>query len=58
VPVSVGASFPESIMPGTPLPDIAGLARFAEQAGLDGVWGVTGWPPASFPFWTAALASP
>jgi alkanesulfonate monooxygenase SsuD/methylene tetrahydromethanopterin reductase-like flavin-dependent oxidoreductase (luciferase family) len=25
-------------MPGTPLPDIAGLARFAEQAGLDGVW--------------------
>jgi alkanesulfonate monooxygenase SsuD/methylene tetrahydromethanopterin reductase-like flavin-dependent oxidoreductase (luciferase family) len=38
VPVSIGVSFPESIMPGTPLPDIAGLAGFAEQAGLDGVW--------------------
>jgi hypothetical protein len=23
-PISIGASFPESIMPGTPLPDIAG----------------------------------
>ena len=39
VPVSIGVSFPESIMPGTPLPDIAGLAGFAEQAGLDGVLG-------------------
>ena len=38
MPVSIGVSFPESIMPGTPLPDIAGLAGFAEQAGLDGVW--------------------
>lgn len=38
MPVSIGVSFPESIMPGTALPDIAGLARFAEQAGLDGVW--------------------
>jgi alkanesulfonate monooxygenase SsuD/methylene tetrahydromethanopterin reductase-like flavin-dependent oxidoreductase (luciferase family) len=38
VPVSIGVSFPESIMPGTPLPDIAGLAGLAEQAGLDGVW--------------------
>jgi len=38
VPVSIGVSFPESVMPGTPLPDIAGLAGFAEQAGLDGVW--------------------
>jgi alkanesulfonate monooxygenase SsuD/methylene tetrahydromethanopterin reductase-like flavin-dependent oxidoreductase (luciferase family) len=38
VPISIGVSFPESIMPGTPLPDIAGLARLAEQAGLDGVW--------------------
>jgi alkanesulfonate monooxygenase SsuD/methylene tetrahydromethanopterin reductase-like flavin-dependent oxidoreductase (luciferase family) len=38
VPVSIGVSFPESILPGTPLPDIAGLARLAEQAGLDGVW--------------------
>jgi alkanesulfonate monooxygenase SsuD/methylene tetrahydromethanopterin reductase-like flavin-dependent oxidoreductase (luciferase family) len=35
---SIGVSFPESILPGTPLPDIAGLARLAEQAGLDGVW--------------------
>jgi alkanesulfonate monooxygenase SsuD/methylene tetrahydromethanopterin reductase-like flavin-dependent oxidoreductase (luciferase family) len=38
VPVSIGVSFPESIMPGAPLPDIAGLARLAEQVGLDGVW--------------------
>jgi alkanesulfonate monooxygenase SsuD/methylene tetrahydromethanopterin reductase-like flavin-dependent oxidoreductase (luciferase family) len=38
VPVSVGVSFPESIVPGAALPDIAGLARLAEQAGLDGVW--------------------
>jgi len=38
VPVSIGVSFPESIVPGAPLPDIAGLAGLAEQAGLDGVW--------------------
>ncbi len=38
MPISIGVSFPESIMPGTPLPDIAGLAGLAEQAGLDGVW--------------------
>jgi alkanesulfonate monooxygenase SsuD/methylene tetrahydromethanopterin reductase-like flavin-dependent oxidoreductase (luciferase family) len=38
VPISIGVSFPESIAPGTPLPDIAGLAGLAEQAGLDGVW--------------------
>jgi alkanesulfonate monooxygenase SsuD/methylene tetrahydromethanopterin reductase-like flavin-dependent oxidoreductase (luciferase family) len=38
VPVSIGVSFPESVMPGTPLPDIAGLAGLAEQVGLDGVW--------------------
>lgn len=38
MPVSIGVLFPESIMPGTPLPDIAGLAGLAEQAGLDGVW--------------------
>ena len=38
VPISIGVSFPESIVPGTPLPDIAGLAGLAEQAGLDGVW--------------------
>jgi len=37
VPISVGVSFPESIMPGAPLPDIASLAGLAEQAGLDGV---------------------
>ena len=36
--VSIGVSFPESIVPGTPLPDIAGLAGLAEQVGLDGVW--------------------
>lgn len=36
--ISIGVSFPESIVPGTPLPDIAGLAGLAEQAGLDGVW--------------------
>jgi alkanesulfonate monooxygenase SsuD/methylene tetrahydromethanopterin reductase-like flavin-dependent oxidoreductase (luciferase family) len=38
VPISIGVSFPESIVPGTPLPDIAGLAGLAEQVGLDGVW--------------------
>jgi alkanesulfonate monooxygenase SsuD/methylene tetrahydromethanopterin reductase-like flavin-dependent oxidoreductase (luciferase family) len=38
VPVSIGVSFPEAIVPGTPLPDIAGLAGLAERAGLDGVW--------------------
>ena len=38
MPISIGVSFPESIVPGTPLPDIAGLAGLAEQAGLDGVW--------------------
>jgi alkanesulfonate monooxygenase SsuD/methylene tetrahydromethanopterin reductase-like flavin-dependent oxidoreductase (luciferase family) len=38
VPVSIGVSFPESIMPGTPLPDIAAMAGLAGQAGLDGVW--------------------
>jgi alkanesulfonate monooxygenase SsuD/methylene tetrahydromethanopterin reductase-like flavin-dependent oxidoreductase (luciferase family) len=38
VPISIGVSFPESVVPGTPLPDIAGLAGLAEQAGLDGVW--------------------
>ena len=38
MPISIGVSFPESIVPGTPLPDIAGLAALAEQAGLDGVW--------------------
>ncbi|HZR48237.1 MAG TPA: LLM class flavin-dependent oxidoreductase [Streptosporangiaceae bacterium] len=30
--------FPEAIVPGTPLPDIASLAALAEQADLDGVW--------------------
>jgi alkanesulfonate monooxygenase SsuD/methylene tetrahydromethanopterin reductase-like flavin-dependent oxidoreductase (luciferase family) len=38
VPISIGVSFPESLVPGTPLPDIAGMAGLAEQAGLDGVW--------------------
>lgn len=38
MPVSIGVSFPESIAPGAPLPDIASLASLAEQAGLDGVW--------------------
>jgi alkanesulfonate monooxygenase SsuD/methylene tetrahydromethanopterin reductase-like flavin-dependent oxidoreductase (luciferase family) len=38
MPVSIGVSFPESVVPGTPLPDIAGLAVLAEQADLDGVW--------------------
>ena len=38
MPISIGVSFPESIVTGTPLPDIAGLAELAEQAGLDGVW--------------------
>jgi alkanesulfonate monooxygenase SsuD/methylene tetrahydromethanopterin reductase-like flavin-dependent oxidoreductase (luciferase family) len=38
MPVSVGVIWPESLAADEPLPDIAGLARVAEQAGLDGVW--------------------
>ena len=34
----IGVSLPEVLPPGTALPDVAGLARRAEQAGLDGVW--------------------
>ena len=36
--VEIGVSLPEVLPPGTALPDVAGLARVAEQAGLDGVW--------------------
>lgn len=36
--IRIGVSLPEASLPGTPLPDIAGLAGVAEQAGLDGVW--------------------
>jgi hypothetical protein len=35
VPVSIGVSFPESLVPGTPPPDIAGLAGLAEPVGAD-----------------------
>jgi alkanesulfonate monooxygenase SsuD/methylene tetrahydromethanopterin reductase-like flavin-dependent oxidoreductase (luciferase family) len=38
VPVGIGVSFPEAVLPGTPLPDIGALAVLAERAGLDGVW--------------------
>lgn len=38
MPVAVGAILPESTAPDEALPDIAGLARVAERAGLDGVW--------------------
>jgi alkanesulfonate monooxygenase SsuD/methylene tetrahydromethanopterin reductase-like flavin-dependent oxidoreductase (luciferase family) len=38
MPVSVGAVWPEALAADESLPDIAGLARVAEQAGLDGVW--------------------
>jgi alkanesulfonate monooxygenase SsuD/methylene tetrahydromethanopterin reductase-like flavin-dependent oxidoreductase (luciferase family) len=34
----IGVSLPEVLPPGTALPDVPGLARVAEQAGLDGVW--------------------
>jgi alkanesulfonate monooxygenase SsuD/methylene tetrahydromethanopterin reductase-like flavin-dependent oxidoreductase (luciferase family) len=36
--VRVGVVLPESAAPGEALPDVAGLARVAEAAGLDGVW--------------------
>jgi alkanesulfonate monooxygenase SsuD/methylene tetrahydromethanopterin reductase-like flavin-dependent oxidoreductase (luciferase family) len=36
--VEIGVSLPEVLPPGTALPDVTGLARRAEQAGLDGVW--------------------
>ncbi|HEY6791261.1 MAG TPA: LLM class flavin-dependent oxidoreductase [Trebonia sp.] len=38
MPVRVGVVLPESAPPGEALPDVAGLARVAEAAGLDGVW--------------------
>jgi alkanesulfonate monooxygenase SsuD/methylene tetrahydromethanopterin reductase-like flavin-dependent oxidoreductase (luciferase family) len=38
MPVRVGVVLPESAPLGEPLPDVAGLARVAEAAGLDGVW--------------------
>jgi alkanesulfonate monooxygenase SsuD/methylene tetrahydromethanopterin reductase-like flavin-dependent oxidoreductase (luciferase family) len=38
MPVSVGVIWPEALAADEPLPDIVGLARVAEQAGLDGVW--------------------
>lgn len=38
MPVSVGVLLPEFISPEVALPDVAGLAVVAEQAGLDGVW--------------------
>jgi alkanesulfonate monooxygenase SsuD/methylene tetrahydromethanopterin reductase-like flavin-dependent oxidoreductase (luciferase family) len=36
--VDVGAALPEATAPGAALPDIAGLARLAERAGLDCLW--------------------
>lgn len=36
--IEIGVSLPEVLPPGTALPDVAGLARVAEQAGLDGLW--------------------
>src|SRR3984885_10794737 len=38
LPVSVGVVWPEALAADESLPDIAGLARVAEQAGLDGAW--------------------
>jgi alkanesulfonate monooxygenase SsuD/methylene tetrahydromethanopterin reductase-like flavin-dependent oxidoreductase (luciferase family) len=34
----IGVSLPEVLPPGAARPDVTGLARRAEQAGLDGVW--------------------
>ena len=36
--VDVGAALPEATAPGAALPDVAGLARLAERAGLDCLW--------------------
>jgi hypothetical protein len=36
--VDVGAALPEATAPGAALPDVAGLARLAEWAGLDCLW--------------------
>ena len=36
--VDVGAALPEATAPGVALPDVAGLARLAERAGLDCLW--------------------
>jgi alkanesulfonate monooxygenase SsuD/methylene tetrahydromethanopterin reductase-like flavin-dependent oxidoreductase (luciferase family) len=38
MPLQVGVVLPDSAPPGEALPDVAGLARVAEAAGLDGVW--------------------
>lgn len=38
MPVRVGVVLPDSASPGEAPPDVAGLARVAEAAGLDGVW--------------------
>ncbi len=38
MPISIGVSLPEVILPGRPLPDIASLASVAERVALDGVW--------------------
>ena len=36
--VDVGAALPEATAPDEALPDVAGLARLAERAGLDCLW--------------------
>jgi len=36
--IRVGVVLPDSVPPGEALPDVAGLSRVAEAAGLDGVW--------------------
>jgi len=36
--VDVGVALPEGTAPGEALPDVAGLARLAERAGLDCLW--------------------
>src|SRR5215469_8128738 len=38
VAVSVGVVFPEAVEPGVSLPDVASIARIAEQAGIDCIW--------------------
>jgi alkanesulfonate monooxygenase SsuD/methylene tetrahydromethanopterin reductase-like flavin-dependent oxidoreductase (luciferase family) len=38
MPVRVAVVLPDSVSPGEALPDVAGLARVAEAAGLDDVW--------------------
>jgi Luciferase-like monooxygenase len=55
MPVRIGVVLPDSVSPGEALPDVAGLARVAEAAGLDGVWAEDTFPAGDRPVLDATL---